>query len=56
MPEQDAVVVARLRAAGGILMGKTNTPELTLTAGTDNLVYGQTNNPYDLSRIPGGSR
>jgi amidase len=55
VPQDDATVVARLRAAGAILLGKTNTPELTLAGETDNLVYGQTNNPYDLSRTPGGS-
>ena len=49
VPEQDATVVARLRAAGAILLGKTNTPELTLSGETDNLVYGRTNNPYDVS-------
>ena len=55
VPEQDSTVVARLRAAGAILMGKSNTPELTLAGETDNLVYGRTNNPYDVSRTPGGS-
>ena len=55
VPEKDAAVVARLRAAGAILLGKTNTPELTLAGETDNLVYGRTNNPYNLSRTPGGS-
>src|SRR2546428_93045 len=55
VPGQDAKVVARLRAAGRILLGKTNTPELTLSGETDNLVYGRTNNPYDLARTPGGS-
>jgi amidase len=55
VPVQDATVVARLRAAGAILLGKTNTPELTLAGETDNLIYGRTNNPYDLSRTPGGS-
>jgi amidase len=55
VPERDATVVARLRAAGAILLGKTNTPELTLAGETDNLVYGRTNNPYDVSRTPGGS-
>jgi amidase len=55
VPAQDAPVVARLRAAGAILLGKTNTPELTLGGETDNLIYGRTNNPYDLSRTPGGS-
>jgi amidase len=55
IPDEDATVVARLRAAGAILVGKTNTPELTLAALTDNYVYGRTNNPYDLARTPGGS-
>jgi amidase len=55
VPEQDATVVARLREAGAILVGKTNTPELTLAYETDNLIYGRTNNPYDLSCTSGGS-
>ncbi len=55
VPEQDATVVAGLRSAGAILLGKTNLPELCLSSETDNLVYGRTNNPYDLSRTPGGS-
>lgn len=54
-PGSDATCVARLREAGAILMGKTNTPEFTLSFQTDNLVYGRTNNPYDLARTPGGS-
>ena len=56
VPEEDSTIVARLRSAGAILLGKTNTPELTMCPGeTDNLVYGRTSNPYDLSRTPGGS-
>ena len=55
VPKQDSTVVARLREAGAILVGKTNTPELTYAGETDNLVYGRTNNPYDLSLTPGGS-
>lgn len=55
VPGRDATVVARLRSAGAILLGKTNTPELTLDGETDNLIYGRTNNPYDLARSPGGS-
>ena len=55
VPSQDATVVGRLRAAGAILLGKTNTPELTLSVETDNLVYGRTNNPYDPTLTPGGS-
>jgi len=55
IPPSDATVAARLREAGAILLGKTNTPEFTMGSFTDNLVYGRTNNPYDLTRIPGGS-
>jgi len=55
VPARDATVVARLRAAGGVLMGKTNTPELTLSIETDNLIYGRTNNPYNPALTPGGS-
>jgi amidase len=55
VPAHDATVVARLRAAGAILLGKTNTPELTLSFETTNAVYGRTNNPYDLNLTPGGS-
>jgi amidase len=55
IPKRDATVVKRLRDVGAILLGKTNTPELTLSFETDNLVYGRTSNPYDLSRTPGGS-
>jgi amidase len=55
LPERDATVVARLRTAGAILLGKTNTPEFTWSDETDNDVYGRTSNPYDLERTPGGS-
>src|SRR5882757_7325698 len=55
IPKADATAVARLRAAGGIILGKTNVPELAGAIETDNLVYGRTNNPYDLARTPGGS-
>ncbi|HJZ19965.1 MAG TPA: amidase [Bradyrhizobium sp.] len=55
VPKADASAVARLRAAGAIFLGKTNVPELAGAAETDNLVYGRTNNPYDLARTPGGS-
>jgi amidase len=55
VPDRDATVVARLKAAGGILLGKTNTPEFTWSDETDNLLFGRTNNPYDLDRTPGGS-
>jgi amidase len=55
VPDRDATVVARLKAAGGILLGKTNTPEFTWSNEADNLVYGRTSNPYDLDRSSGGS-
>ncbi len=53
--ESDATVVRRLKEAGAIVLGLTNTPELTLGYETDNLVYGRTLNPHDLTRTPGGS-
>jgi len=55
VPAADAIVVKRLRAAGAILLGKTNCPELGWAWEADNLIYGRTNNPYDLSLSPGGS-
>ncbi len=55
VPEKDATVVKRLKNEGAILMGKTNTPELTTSLETNNLIYGRTNNPYDLTRTSGGS-
>lgn len=55
VPQEDAVGVARLKAAGAVVLGKTNVPEISLAFESDNLVYGQTNNPYDLTRTPGGS-
>lgn len=55
VPAADATVVRRLKSAGAVLMGKTNTPELTFAYETRNLVYGTTNNPYALTRTPGGS-
>jgi amidase len=54
-PAQDAPAVARLRAAGAIILGVTNVPEMSYGYESDNLVYGRTNNPYDLSRTAGGS-
>jgi Asp-tRNA(Asn)/Glu-tRNA(Gln) amidotransferase A subunit family amidase len=53
--ETDAVLVARLRAAGAILLGNTNTPEFLMAYETDNSVTGRTSNPWDLSRSAGGS-
>jgi amidase len=55
VPGQDATAVARMRAAGAILLGKTNCTELCRSGETDNQVYGRTSNPYDLTRSPGGS-
>ena len=55
VPRQDASAVARLRAAGAILLGKTNLPELSLGFESVNQIYGRTNNPYNLSCTPGGS-
>lgn len=55
IPTQDATVVARVRNAGAIILGKTNLPELSWAFEADNLVYGRANNPYDGSRTPGGS-
>src|SRR6201993_3288686 len=52
---KDAVLVSRLKAAGAIVLGVTNTPELLMAWETDNLLYGRTNNPWDLARTPGGS-
>jgi Asp-tRNA(Asn)/Glu-tRNA(Gln) amidotransferase A subunit family amidase len=51
----DAPLVARLRAAGAVILGVTNTPELLMAWETDNLLYGRTNNPWDLGRTAGGS-
>src|SRR5450755_2411393 len=51
----DATLVTRLRGAGAIILGVTNTPELLMAWETDNLLYGRTNNPWDLSRTAGGS-
>ena len=55
VPAQDAPAVARMHAAGAILLGKTNCTELCGSGETDNQVYGRTSNPYDLTRSPGGS-
>jgi aspartyl-tRNA(Asn)/glutamyl-tRNA(Gln) amidotransferase subunit A len=52
---QDDLPVARLRAAGAVIVGKTNTPELSLSGYTDNLVFGSTGNPWAPALSPGGS-
>ncbi|MGB2624766.1 MAG: amidase [Candidatus Acidiferrum sp.] len=55
VPQKDATLVARLRAAGAILLGNTNTPEFLMAYETDNLVSGRTSNPWNLERSSGGS-
>ena len=55
IPKHNATVAERLINAGGILMGKTNTPEFTMGGETDNVPYGRTNNPYNLNFTTGGS-
>lgn len=53
--ERDAPLVGRLRQAGAIVLGVTNSPELLMAWETDNLLYGRTNSPWDVKRTPGGS-
>ncbi len=53
--ETDAPLVARLKAAGGIVLGTTNVPEMLMAYESDNLLYGRSNNPWDVERTPGGS-
>jgi len=55
VPAESATVVSRVYAAGCVILGKTNVPELSCAFETDNLVYGRTNNPYKLDRTSGGS-
>jgi amidase len=55
VPEEDALVVQRIKAAGAIVIGKSNTPEFGAGSHTFNPVFGLTRNPYDLSRTAGGS-
>jgi amidase len=55
VPDSDAVAVARLRSAGAVIVGKTNTPPNGADVVTHNDVFGVTRNPWDLSRTPGGS-
>jgi amidase len=55
VPREDAVVVARLRAAGALILGTTNCPEFLMAYETANLLHGRTRNPWDLERTPGGS-
>lgn len=55
VPTEDAEMVKRLKQAGAIIIGMSNMPELGTSFESDNLVYGRTNNPYDLTRTSGGS-
>ncbi len=56
VPSEDAPIVARMRAAGGIQLGKTNTPTLGWLGATHNLLFGPTRNPWNTELTPGGSR
>ena len=55
VPTEDAVLAARVRAAGGVRIGKTNVPELGAGSQTTNALFGPTRNPYDPALTPGGS-
>jgi len=55
VPEQDDIAVERLKKAGAILLGKTNTPEFGFLGVTDNKLFGVTRNPWNLERHVGGS-
>ena len=55
VPTEDATVVSRLRNAGAIILGTTNTPEFLMAYEADNRLYGRTNNPWNLDYTPGGS-
>ena len=55
VPAGDATCIARLRRAGAVLIGKTNTPEMGMRPTTENLLFGPTRNPHDTTRTPGGS-
>lgn len=55
VPQTDSTVAARLKAAGGILIGKTNVATMLGDFQTSNPIFGRTNNPWDISRTPGGS-
>lgn len=55
IPNEDATIVKRLKEEGAIILGVTNVPEMLIAYEADNLIYGRTNNPYDLTRTPGGS-
>src|SRR5438093_3960768 len=55
VPEENGTVAARLKAAGAIIMGKTNVSELLMDIQSNNPIFGRTNNPWNVERTPGGS-
>ncbi|MDD5448105.1 MAG: amidase [Actinomycetota bacterium] len=55
VPEEDAVVVERIKSAGAVILGKTNVPEFGLVAVTDNVLFGPARNPWNLAKTTGGS-
>jgi Asp-tRNA(Asn)/Glu-tRNA(Gln) amidotransferase A subunit family amidase len=55
VPQEDAVVVSRVKSAGAVILGKTNVPRQLSDSQSYNDIYGTTNNPWDLGRTPGGS-
>jgi amidase len=55
VPERDAPTVARYRQAGAVIIGKTNIPEMAMDYDCENPVFGATNNPWNVARVPGGS-
>ena len=55
VPDKDELPIARLRAGGAVIMGKTNVPEFTMQGYTDNLLFGPTRNPWNTALTPGGS-